>query len=325
MTIVKHLQDKTKLESTALNIFKEFYPQNQDILIKIHFGEPGNKTALFPNDVAPIVTALKSLGLRPTFIDTPVAYDSPRSTVAGYQQVVRDRGFDKLAPFIISDNFIDVKTKDLSLQVCKELVQAKNLLVISHVKGHECAGFGGAIKNFGMGGLMAKSKSDIHSLCKPLFTSSSCTGCGTCARLCPAHAIEIINNKAQVDLSKCWGCSICEINCPTHSLNPKVAIFDDLLAQGAAACINNLPKNSYYINFVQNITKSCDCESDPGPILAADKGILFSNNPVAIDQASVDIVGKEVFESSNHKDPTLQIEYTKDYTKFTTDYQLESI
>ena len=325
MTIVKFLQDKTKLEVASQNIFKSFYPENQEILVKIHFGEPGNKTALFPNDVAPIVTALKSLGLQPTFIDTPVAYDSPRSTVAGYEQVVRDRGFDKLAHFIISDNFIEVKTKDVTVKVCKELTEAKNLLVISHVKGHECAGFGGAIKNFGMGGLSKESKSLIHGGSKPVFNIETCTGCGTCARFCPAHAIEIINNKAQVDLNKCWGCSICQINCPTHSLAPSVAIFDDLLAQGASACINNLPKNTYYISFIHNITKSCDCESDSGEILAPDRGILFSDNPVAIDQASIDIIGREIFVNSNHKDPTLQIKYAENYTKFTNEYQLENL
>lgn len=325
MTKVQYLQDKSKLESVSLNILKDFYPKDQDILIKIHFGEPGNQTALFPEDVAPIIAALKSFGLRPTFIDTPVAYNSPRNNVAGYEQVVRDRGYDKLAPFIISDNFVEIKTKDLSAQVCKELVEAQNLLVISHVKGHECAGFGAAIKNFGMGGLTPKSKRDIHGLSKPVLTESTCTGCGTCARLCPAHAIEIVNNKAKVNLDKCWGCSICQIKCPTSSLTPLLANFDDLLAQGAAACINNLPKNSFYINFIQNITKSCDCESNSGEILAPDRGILFSDNPVAIDQASIDIIGKEIFENSNHKDPSSQIKYAESYTKFTTDYQLEKL
>ena len=325
MTKVNYLPDKSKLESQSLDILKSFYPKNEDILIKIHFGEPGNKTALFPKDVAPIISALKSLGLKPTFIDTPVAYNSPRSSVTGYEQAVRNRGYDQLAPFIISDRFVNVKTKDITVQVCKELTEAKNLLVISHVKGHECAGFGGAIKNFGMGGVMAKSKQDIHHLCQPILTSSTCTGCGTCARLCPAHAIDIVDNKAQINLEKCWGCSICEIACPTQSLKPKVATFDDLLAQGAAACINNLPQNSYYINFIQNITKSCDCESDSGEILAPDRGVLFSDNPVAIDQASIDLIGKEIFENSNHKDPTLQIKFTQDYTKFTTEYQLEEL
>lgn len=325
MTTIKYLQDKSKLESASLNILKEFYPKNQDILIKIHFGEPGNKTALFPDDVAPIISALKSLGLRPTFIDTPVAYDSPRNSVAGYSQVVKDKGFDKLAPFIISDHFIEVKTKDFTAKVCRELVEAQNLLVVSHIKGHSCTGFGGTIKNFGMGGLMVESKQAIHNGSKPVFNTDTCTGCGTCARLCPFGAIKMIDNRPHVDLNACLGCSMCEVNCPTKSLTPNLALLDDLLAQGAAACIDNLPKNSFYINFIQNITNECDCWEDAGKILAPDKGVIFGDNPVAIDQASLDIVGAEVFRQAHPRDPALQIKYAQEYTKFTPDYQLEKI
>ena len=322
MNQVSLLTDKSQLALVSKKILAGKFGQNQNVLVKIHFGEPGNQTALFPHDVAPIIESLKSLGLSPTLIDTPVAYDSPRNTVTGYQQAVRDRGYDTLAPFIISDNFVEVKTKDLTVKVCRELVEAENLLVISHVKGHPCSGFGGAIKNFGMGGVMAESKKDIHGECKPNFNLETCTGCGKCAQLCPAGAITIVNNKAQVNLAKCWGCSICQVNCPTKSLTPKVAIFDDLLAQGASACINNLPQNTYYINFVHNITKLCDCESDSGQIIAPDQGILFSDNPIAIDQASVDLVGKDIFETNNHKDPNLHIKYCQEYTKFTNEYQI---
>ena len=326
MTNIQFLSDKSKLGTISQQIFSSYYPKNEDILIKIHFGEPGNLTALTPNDVAPIIKSLKSLGLRPTFIDTTVNYNSPRHTVAGYSQVVKDRGFDQLAPFIISDNFIDIKTKNLTSHVCRELVEAKNLLVISHVKGHPCSGFGGAIKNFGMGGVSKDTKSDIHNLSKPIFNSSTCTGCGVCARLCPAGAITIKDNHPQVDLDRCMGCSICEINCPTKSLTPKVATFDDLLAQGAASCINHLPKNSYYINFIQNITQHCDCAQNSGKILAPDMGILFSDNPVAIDRASLDLikknVGQDVFQSANHKDPLLHLNYASEYTSLDQSYQI---
>lgn len=325
MNTVNFLKDKSKLEDVSFNIFKSFYPKNQDILIKIHFGEPGNKTAFFPSDVAPIISALKSLDLRPTFIDTLVAYDSPRNNVAGYEQVVRDKGFDKLAPFIISNHFVEIKTKNFTAHVCQELVEAQNLLVLTHIKGHSCTGFGGTIKNFGMGGLMVESKQEIHNGSKPNFNSETCTGCGTCARLCPFGAIKMVNNRPQIDINACLGCSMCEINCPTKSLTPKVALFDDLLAQGAAACINNLPKNSFYINFIQNITNECDCWNDAGKILAPDKGIIFSDNPIAIDQASLDIVGADVFRQAHPRDPSLQIQYAQEYTKFTNEYELKEI
>jgi hypothetical protein len=325
MTLIQHLSDKSKLESVSKNILSKFYPRGQEILIKIHFGEPGNQTAFFPKDIEPVINALKSLDLKPTLIDTPVMYNSPRHTVAGYEQVVKDKGFDKLAPFIISDHFIEVKTKDFTAHVCRELTETRNLLVISHFKGHACSGFGSAIKNFGMGGMMVESKAIIHNGSKPVFNQSTCTGCGTCARLCPSGAIKMTENHPQIDLNKCLGCSLCEINCPTKSLTPKLSLFDDLLAQGAAACINNLPKNTFFINFVQNITKECDCWDVTTEIIAPDKGILFSDNPVAIDQAGLDLVGADIFKTIHHRDPALQLQYAQKYTKFTADYKLEEL
>lgn len=325
MTTVKYLQDKTKLESVSHDIFSSYYPQNQDILIKIHFGEPGNQNAFSPEDIAPVISALKSLGLRPTLFDTPVAYDSPRHTVAGYQQLIHERGFDKLAPCLVSDHFIEIKTKDLTVKVCREMIETKNLLVLSHFKGHACCGFGGAIKNFGMGGLMPESKQAVHDGSKPVFHGETCTGCGTCARLCPSQAITMVNNRPVVDFNACLGCSLCELHCPTKSLTPKVAFLDDLLAQGAAACINNLPPKTFYLSFLQKIARECDCWDKTWDLLAPDKGILFSDNPIAIDQAALDMVGADVFEKAHHRDPSSQIKYAQSYTKFTADYQLESL
>lgn len=325
MTTVNLLQDKTKLIVALKKIFESFYPKDQEILIKIHFGESGNQNAFSPEDIAPVISVLTSLGLKPTLFDTPVAYNSPRHTVAGYQQLVHDRGFDKLAPCLISDHFVEVKTKDLTVRVCREMLEAKNLLVLSHFKGHTCCGFGGAIKNFGMGGLMPESKQAVHDGSKPVFNFDTCTGCGTCARLCPSKAITMLDSHPQFDFDNCLGCSLCELHCPTKSLQPRTALLDDLLAQGAAACINNLPPKTYYLNFLQKIARECDCWDKTWDILSPDKGILFSDNPVAIDQASLDLVGAKIFADAHHRDPSVQIKYTEKYTKFTADYKLESL
>ena len=329
MDKIYFLQDEKKLEKTCLSLLGDFYPKNSAVLIKIHFGEPGNKTALFPKDVAPIIKALKTLGIKPTFIDTPVVYGSPRNNVQGYNKVVKDRGFDQLAPFIISDNFIEVKTKDFTAKVCKELTEAENVLVISHVKGHPCAGFGGAIKNFGMGGVMKETKDLEHTLSKPALTGQ-CQSCGLCAQLCPFKTIEMVNNKPRINLSGCFGCSICEINCPRQCLTPKIALFDDLLAQGATAVIKNLPPKTYYLNIIKNVTKLCDCFSDAEKIVAKDIGFLFSDNPVVIDQASLDLINQEnnnknLFKEIHHKDPYLQVKFTSEYLGKKTNYQLQKI
>jgi len=327
-SLVFFLKDFSKLDVALKKLLKGFYQPGSKVLIKIHFGEPGNPRALVPQDVKPIIDVLQKFRLKPVFIDTPVAYHSPRATVEDYGRVVKTRGYHKLADFIISDRSKKVKTKDFTALVCKELVEADNILVISHVKGHSCAGFGGAIKNLGMGGVMPESKRAIHNLCKPKFIKE-CQGCGTCVRLCPNKAISLVAGKAKIDFNRCLGCSICQLSCPYQVLVPKKAFFDDLLAQGAAAVINHLPKKTYYVNLIKNVSRLCDCERYPGEIISPDLGVLFSDNPVAIDQASVDWVkkinGRDVFEEVNHKDPSLQIQYVAKYTSKSTEYKLIKI
>lgn len=328
MDKVYFLKDFEKLGIKTKNLLKGVYLTNSEVVVKIHFGEPGNKFAFTPDDVRPIIKAIKSLKLAPLLIDTPVFYSSPRDSVKEYEKVVREKGYDKLAPFIISNNGIRIKTKDFTAEVCKELVEAKNVLVVSHIKGHVCSGFGGAIKNLGMGGVTKKTKGLEHNLSQPKFISE-CQGCGICANFCPAGVIKMVDGKAKIDLNACWGCSICQIECPYKCLAPKKAYFDDLLAQGAAAVINNLPQNTFYINFLKNIVKLCDCVVNPGNPISKDAGILFSDNPVAIDKASVDIInelnGKDLFKDINNKDPLLHVNFASQYTGKSSDYELVSI
>jgi len=103
------LKDFGKFADVAKKLLKGFYTNSSGVLIKIHFGEQGNKTALFPRDVKPVVDVLGDWGLKSTFIDTPVAYSSLRNTAKGYESVVKERGYDKLSSFIISDNYVNIK------------------------------------------------------------------------------------------------------------------------------------------------------------------------------------------------------------------------
>ncbi|KKR07941.1 MAG: 4Fe-4S ferredoxin iron-sulfur binding domain-containing protein [Parcubacteria group bacterium GW2011_GWC2_39_14] len=286
------------------------------VLVKLHFGEPGNPYALMPKDIESIVDYFKKKNIEVTLFDTPVAYNSPRKTVAGYEKVAKDRGYNQLANVLISDDYKEIATKNMIVQVAKPLVESEMILVISHVKGHYCAGFGGAIKNLAMGGVTPKSKSDQHGLGAPKWIAE-CQGCGLCTSFCPAKTIKMENGKANINLKGCWGCSICELNCPHNCLAPQVAYFDDLLGQSAAAVINNLPSKTFYINIVKNISKFCDCEANPEEIIAPDLGVLFCSDAVQIDRATLDLInqktGENTFLSANHKDPYLQIDYTQKY------------
>ncbi len=328
MSKVYFLKDFSKLKQKTKDLLEGFYLPDFPVITKIHFGEPGNKSAFTTSDIRPIVEALASQSLKAILLDTPVLYSSPRNSVEGYSLVVREKGYDKLADFIISDRFAKIKTKDFMAEVSKELIEAKNVLVISHVKGHICSGFGGAIKNLGMGGVSRKTKEIEHTLSKPKFIAP-CHGCGICAASCPAKAIEIVDGKAKINLEDCIGCSICQEKCSYKCLVPESVGFDDLLAQGASAVINNFSEKVFYINFLKNIVKNCDCASDPGGIISGDIGILFSDNPIAIDKASVDLVnqvsGKDLFQEVHAKNPLLHLEFAKKYTGKDWDYELIEI
>mgnify|MGYP000568357189 CR=1 FL=1 len=187
MNKVSFLSEDKFLEEIAAAHFQEVF-SGSEVYVKLHFGEPGNEFALTPADVKPVVDALKGVGLKPILIDTPVNYESPRGTVEGYEKVVEERGYRDLATCVISNNGVEVQTEDYTAEVCKELVEAKNLLVLSHVKGHIGAGFGGAIKNLGMGGVNRETKATEHESAQPEVVAD-CKQCGTCEEVCPVNAI----------------------------------------------------------------------------------------------------------------------------------------
>lgn len=328
MQKIYFLKNFNNLQNATEQLLNQYYDPAHKILVKLHFGEPGNTRAFMPDDISPIISSLKNLNLSPLMIDTPVMYESPRDSIEGYSKVVKDKGFDKLADFVISNTGINIEMKDFTAEICKEVIEAKNFLMISHVKGHGLSGFGGAIKNFGMGCVTKNTKKIIHELGKPKFISD-CQGCGVCAKYCPCEAITMFNGKAMFNLEECFGCSICQEKCPNKCLTPQKNYFDDLLAQGAAAAINNLKGKAFYINIIKNITRECDCWSNPGEIVAGDIGILFSDNPVAIDKASIDLINiaaeKNVFYEIHHKDPLKHVTLATDYIGQSTEYELIEI
>ena len=246
-------------------------------------------------------------------------YHSPRNSVEGYYKVLEDKGFtkDKMGCDVkVSDEFVNVQMEHLNIEVCKDLVEADGILVLSHVKGHPCAGFGGAIKNLGMGGVTKKSKKDIHVGAKPIV-NDKCVACGVCKNVCPANAIEI-KEISEVDLDKCWGCSLCIMKCPHEAMTPKVELFDTLLAEGAAAVVKSV-KKTYYINVLKNIAKWCDCFDITSDKISEDVGILFSEDVVEIDRKSLDLIkeknGKDVFLEHNNHDPYLQVNAMEQFLK----------
>lgn len=295
------------------------------IAVKIHFGEPGNKTTFEPSDIKPIADTLKELGFDFFFFDSPVAYSGPRNMPETHKKAAEEKGWGKIGKIVISDDYIEQKGENMDYQVCKDLIEADAVLVVSHFKGHPCSGFGAAVKNLGMGALTKKTKQDIHDGGEPMFMGG-CIKCGACERACPLDAIKVEDEPKIV--GGCFGCSICAYKCPNGTIKPKVNFFDVLLAEGAAAARSRFKKD-YYVTYMKNITKKCDCEKNAGEIIAKDAGFVMGKDPVSVDKAGHDVIadkeGAEVFLKHNQKTGVEHLEAASIFGMGEMEYELERL
>ncbi len=282
--------------------------------IKLHMGEPGNKYYISPSIVKLTVGRLKNIGADPFLFDTTVAYPGPRSTQKGYRQVAYKHGFRKEkigCEVAIGEEGVKVVEGGYSFEVAKEIYESTHLVIMSHVKGHIQAGFGGAIKNLGMGGVTKGTKRMIHHMSIPRFSAEKCNLCGSCAEVCPYHAITV-DLEWRYDSILCEGCGKCVSVCQSGALSYEFMDLQKGLALAAKACIQG--KRVLYINTLVNITRSCDCDSHPGPIICPDIGYLASNE-LAIDRASLELIDEvkpKVFEEMNGIDPSKQVRYAQE-------------
>jgi len=241
-----------------------------------------------------------------------VAYNSLRKLKSGYQKVARLHGFHESnigCPVVIGDKGTFKTVEGRRFEVANEILKSTHIVAISHVKGHIQAGFGGAIKNFGMGGVTKESKREIHRGSEPIYDRSKCILCGRCAEVCPFNAIKV-KDKWYWNSRACLGCGKCVNSCPTGALRYRDADLQFLLALSAKACLEG--KKVLYINQLKNIARACDCDPYAGPIICPDIGYLVSDDIVAVDKASLDLIRREkgrIFEKINKVDPEKQVRF----------------
>ena len=311
---VVFFKELDKLPDALLHfkMFKSF--RNRKVLVKLHMGEVRNRYYVKPDFVKLVVEELLKINAKPFLFDTTVAYNSPRKSKKGYEMVARLHGFTKKkigCDIVISENGVPIDINGIVFEVAKEIVDADYILAISHVKGHIQAGFGGAIKNFGMGGVTKETKKLIHSFCEPVYNSENCTLCGICAEVCPFGAISVTDIWRRNE-RKCLGCGKCVEACPNNALSYKKMSLHEALALSCKACIEN--KKVIYVNVLKDIARSCDCDPSAGPIICPDIGYLVSDDPVAIDKVSLDLVDemeKNIFEKVNKVNPIMQIKHAE--------------
>lgn len=276
--------------------------------LKIHFGELGNTTFLRPIWLKPIVKYYKKAGIKPFLTDASTLYTGERGDAASHQMCAALNGFDPLllgAPIIIADGLrgdseiavpLDPKiTSHFSeAYIAADIVKADGFVAISHFKGHELAGFGGALKNIGMGCASKRGKMQQHCNSGPKINTHNCIGCGLCAELCNHSALSLNEQKKmEVNHDSCVGCGACFLACKHNALQVNwetgVQDFLEKMMEYSLAVLQTKTKPNLFINFAVNITPDCDCCHWSGAPVCPDLGIFVSRDPVAIDQACLDM------------------------------------
>ncbi len=278
--------------------------KNKFVAIKIHFGEPGNLAYIRPNYAARVAQLLRSLGGKPFLTDSNTLYSGRRANAVDHLQSAMENGFNPISAgcqVIIADGLkgTDYREIEIDGECCKSakigtaVADADIIVSMTHFKGHEMTGFGGTLKNLGMGAASVGGKLELHSSSKPFINEPNCTGCRICVKNCAHGALSLnADKKASIDYALCVGCGQCVALCQfdaaqvendstTEDLNKKIAEY-------TWAVLKDKP--NFHLSFIMNVSPECDCWNHNDAAIVPDLGILASFDPVALDQACADLV-----------------------------------
>jgi len=306
VTMNESLQQKlTRLIRTAgisqINFNKKY------AAIKIHFGEPGNLAYLRPNYAKTVVDIVKELGGKPFLTDCNTLYVGGRKNALDHLDSAYLNGFSPFSTgchVVIGDGLKG--TDDILVPVEKgeyvteakighAIMDADVLISLTHFKGHELAGFGGALKNIGMGCGSRAGKMEMHSSGKPNVSQEHCIGCGMCTEICAHTAITLTEQKASINHEKCVGCGRCIGVCAMDAIRPawdaSSAIMNKKVAEYTWAVLQGRPH--FHVSLVIDVSPFCDCHAENDVPIVPNIGMFASFDPVALDIACADAVNRQ--------------------------------
>ena len=351
------LSSSTKEDNLISRIKKLFeitgegisYKGNELIALKVHFGEKGIDTYLRPVQVAPIAEAVKEAGGKPFLSDTNTLYRGSRANAVDHHRTAQDNGWLRPvvdAPVVIADGLrghefyiVNINGEHYSeVKIGAAFLQADGIIGVSHFKGHGLTGFGGTLKNLGMGCGSRAGKLIMHCDVNPVVKKEKCIACGKCAEWCPADAISVAQY-AEIDLEKCIGCGECKIVCPENAIKvedtSETEKVQEKIAEYALGAIKGKENKSLYYNFITDVTPECDCPPWRKAPIVPDIGIVASRDPVAVDQAAYDLVNQtkgsefqtevDKFEKLHNINPAIQLKHAEKIGLGKRDYKLIDI
>lgn len=285
--------------------FEDIDFTNKYTAIKMHFGEYGNLAMLRPNYARVVVDYVKERGGKPFLTDCNTLYVGSRKNAIDHMETAYLNGFTPYTvgcPVIIADGLKG--TNEVLVQINGDYVKeakigasimdADIVISLTHFKGHETVGFGGALKNLGMGSGSRGGKMEQHSDGKPTVNHSKCVGCGSCIKICAHEGPSITEKKATINHSKCVGCGRCLAVCPKDAIsadNGSIKSLNCKIAEYAYAVCKDRP--TFHVSLIMDVSPNCDCHSENDIPIIPDVGMLASYDPVALDMACVDLANRQ--------------------------------
>jgi uncharacterized protein len=278
------------------------------VAVKLHFGETGNTAFIRSVFIRKMVQLIKAEGAIPFLTDANTLYVGTRSDAPSHLLTALQNGFSFAsvdAPIIIADGLrgksevaVEIGQKNFHhVYIGAEIARADAIISMAHFKGHELSGFGGTLKNLGMGCASRKGKLAQHSNLSPAIKRKKCIGCGDCVAHCSQKALAVVEKKAIMDTKKCIGCGECVLICDHEAIqiqwNQAIPVFMENIVEYTLGALKGKAGKTLFVNFITDVSPACDCYAHNDAPIVRNIGMVASRDPVAIDQASADLVNQE--------------------------------
>jgi len=315
------------------------------VAIKIHVGEQLNTTHVRPALIRALVTKIRGKGGQPFLTETATLYKGQRDNAVKHLRHAHQQGFslDTVdAPLILADGLTgdaEVAVRIAgecfeTVQIAREIIMADALFVVSHATGHPQFGLGGCIKNLGMGLASRKGKMRQHAAMQPRIKPRKCTFCGKCLRWCPVQAIVAQAEKAYIQPAVCIGCgqclTVCRFGAVDCDFSTAAAQLQKYTAEYAYGAVKDKSGKCFYVNVLIDMTPGCDCYRLTQQKCMPDVGLLASDDPVALDLATLDVTrtvyGKSLAEQAFPAiDPLIQLRHAEKLGLGRLEYELVEV